>query len=350
LSPPLDYAIIYDKGDATGKENIWPYYQWILSNEAGASTSLSAFALLTGTFHEIVNVSATLSNISTHLDNVTSNRVFRNMTTSPVEVCVNPPFFFILAEFQNNTEWLDCTNVICFLTQYWNGTNFLALVVHLPTFVPVPIEADPEKFPIMSLVRRKRDFGIIAAIVTAIAVSSASAVTTGIAMAYQFNIADTISQITEKTSEALLTLQRVDSHIASGLMLVNQRVDILQHNMEQMMDGIQMSCVASTLPMCITPVRYINNSFIKSTDLSNYLKGNWLQELERLQKKLQIQILNLNRTRVEPVTLGDFTSWLTSAIFLLQRMGGAGSVWRSPVLWLSVHALVGLQTQISTET
>jgi hypothetical protein len=93
-----------DEGDATRKENIWPDYQWILSNEAGASTSLSAFALLTGTFHVILNVSATLSNISAYLDNVTSNRVIRNMTSSPVEVCVNPPFFFILAEFQNNTE------------------------------------------------------------------------------------------------------------------------------------------------------------------------------------------------------------------------------------------------------
>jgi hypothetical protein len=104
FSPPLDYAVMYDKGDATGKEKIWPYYQWILSNEAGGNTSLSAFALLTGIFGEILNVSATLSNISTHLDNVTSNRVIRNMTTSPVEICVNPPFFFILAEFQNNTE------------------------------------------------------------------------------------------------------------------------------------------------------------------------------------------------------------------------------------------------------
>jgi hypothetical protein len=62
----------------------------------------------------------------------------------------------------------------------------------------VPVEADPKKFPIMSLVRRKRDFGITAATVTAIAVSAASAVTTEIAMAYQVNIADTISQITEK--------------------------------------------------------------------------------------------------------------------------------------------------------
>ena len=89
-----------DKGVATGKENIWPYNQWILSNEAGAGTSLSAFALLTGTFHEILNVSATLSNISTHLDNVTSNRVIRNMTTSPVEVCVNPPFFLYWLNFK----------------------------------------------------------------------------------------------------------------------------------------------------------------------------------------------------------------------------------------------------------
>ena len=141
-------------------------------------------------------------------------------------------------------------------------------------------------------------------------------------MAYQVNSADTISQITENTSEALLTLQRVDSHIASGLTLVNQRVDILQHNVEQMMDVIQMSCVASTLHMCITPVRYINNSFIKSTDLSNYLKGNWSQELESLQMKLQIQILNFNGTRVEPVTLGDFTSWLTSAFSYFKEWVG----------------------------
>ena len=77
----------------------------------------------------------------------------------------------------------------------------------------------------------------------------------------QINTADTISQIAEEMSEALPTLQRVDSYIASGFMLVNQRVDILQHNMEQMMDVIQMSCVASTPHVSITPIRYINDFF-----------------------------------------------------------------------------------------
>jgi hypothetical protein len=54
-------------------------------------------------------------------------------------------------------------------------------VVHIPTFVPVPVEADPEKFPIMSLVQQKRGFGITAAIVVAILVSATSAVTAGTA-------------------------------------------------------------------------------------------------------------------------------------------------------------------------
>jgi hypothetical protein len=172
-------------------------------------------------------------------------------------------------------------------------------------------------------------------LVMAFTASHIRKVTARIAMAYQVNTADTISQITKKnkknkktknkkkkTSKTLLTLQRVDSHIASGLMLVNQRVDILQHNMEQIIDVIQMSCVTSTLHVYITPVRCINNSFIKSTDLSNYLKGNWSKELERLQMKLQIQILNLNGTRVEPVTLRDFTSWLTSTFSYFKEWVG----------------------------
>jgi hypothetical protein len=73
----------------------------------------------------------------------------------------------------------------------------------------------------------------------------------------------------------------------------------------------------------ITPVRYINDSFIKSTDISNHLKGNWSQELERLQTRLQIQILNFNGTRVEPVTLGDFTSWLVSVFYYFKEWVGA---------------------------
>jgi hypothetical protein len=40
LSPPLDFAVMNDKGDATGKENIWPYSQWILRNETGVGAQM----------------------------------------------------------------------------------------------------------------------------------------------------------------------------------------------------------------------------------------------------------------------------------------------------------------------
>ena len=60
-----------------------------------------------------------------------------------------------------------------------------------------------------------------------------------------------------------------------------------------------------------------------STDLLNHLKGNCSQELERLQTQLQIQILNLNGTRLEPVALGDFTSWLVSVFYYFKEWVGA---------------------------
>ena len=41
-----------------------------------------------------------------------------------------------------------------------------------------------------------------------------------------------------------------------------------------------------------------------------------------MQTRLQIQILNLNGTRVEPVTLRDFTSWLTSAFSYFKEWVG----------------------------
>lgn len=59
-----------------------------------------------------------------------------------------------------------------------------------------------------------------------------------------------------------------------------------------------------------------------------------------MQTRLQIQILNVNGTRVEPVTLGDFTSWLTSAFSYFKEWVGVilfgAAIWCGLVfmLWL----------------
>ncbi|XP_076774689.1 uncharacterized protein LOC143435547 [Arvicanthis niloticus] len=195
----------------------------------------------------------------------------------------------------------------------WNGKKRTAIVVNVPTFVPVPVEADPKDFPIVQLLRQKRDFGITAAIITAITVSAAAAVTAGIAMANQVQTASVISQITEKASDALETVKRTDAHLASGVLLVNQRIDLLQQQLQALGNVIQLSCVASTRSLCITPLLFDNSSLVNSSIISEYLKGNWTQELEFLQEELQLKILDLKNTSLDIISFKDFTSWLFSA-------------------------------------
>ena len=52
-----------------------------------------------------------------------------------------------------------------------------------------------------------------------------------------------------------------------------------------------------------------------------YLKGNWSAKAEQLSRKLLLQIAKLNGTLLDPVTLGDFTSWITNAFFYKEWAG-----------------------------
>jgi hypothetical protein len=67
-----------------------------------------------------------------------------------------------------------------FLAECWQGNKNTDVVVKLPTFVPIPVETDPETFPIFNLIRYKSDFGITAAIITAIGASDVAAITAAI--------------------------------------------------------------------------------------------------------------------------------------------------------------------------
>ena len=98
----------------------------------------------------------------------------------------------------------------------------------LPTFVPIPVEADPETFPIFNLIRHKRDFGITAAIITAIVASAVAATTVAIAMTNQVQTAEAVNNIVEQTATALTTQEEFNAHLASGLLIANQKIDLVQ--------------------------------------------------------------------------------------------------------------------------
>ncbi|EGV98017.1 Envelope glycoprotein [Cricetulus griseus] len=78
-----------------------------------------------------------------------------------------------------NSNWLNCTQTTCFYALGWNATAFpLAVVTRLPWDVLVPVEAPSS----LTLFREKRDFGITAAIVTAITVDAVSTTVSAVAL------------------------------------------------------------------------------------------------------------------------------------------------------------------------
>jgi hypothetical protein len=125
-------------------------------------------------------------------------------------------------------------------------------VVKIPTFVPIPVETNPNRFPIFNLFRTKRDFGISAAIISTIVVSAAATTTAVVAMANQVQMAETVNQIVEKTAVALGIQEEFNTHLASGILLANQRIDLVQEQFEDLYHMIQLSCVSSLRGLCIT--------------------------------------------------------------------------------------------------
>lgn len=152
--------------------------------------------------------------------------------------------------------------------------------------------------------------------------SAAAAVTAGFAMANQVSTANAINNITQTTSQALTAVQRVGAHLASGLLLANQRVDLLQNQVDQLTDMVQLRCVHSTPNLCITPIAYTNDSRFSSNNISRYLTGQWSGELKDLQQEITTYILSINATRVDALTLGDLSSWLASTFLFFKEWVG----------------------------
>lgn len=89
---------------------------------------------------------------------------------------------------------------------------------------------------------------------------------------------------------------------------------------------------------------------LQSKLITEYLKGNWSLQAEQEIQKLFTEIAVLNSTRLDPVTLGDVTSWLSSAFSYFKGMGGNILVPCINRLWRNSVTMTGVQTKSPTET
>lgn len=142
-------------------------------------------------------------------------------------------------------------------------------------------------------------------------------------MANQVQTASTINEIVSKTADALVTQSRVNKHITSGIIAANQRIDFVQTQIDELASLVQIGCIAYQKHVCITSLPF-NNSRNESLRIGQYLAGNWSLEGEILLQEQLFQIAVLNNTRVQPITLGQFSDWLYSAFSFFKEWIGVG--------------------------
>ncbi|KAL6029890.1 hypothetical protein STEG23_036786 [Scotinomys teguina] len=163
-------------------------------------------------------------------------------------------------------------------TECWSGNWTLAVIVKVPTFVPIPVKVDPKTFPIMTLLRERRDFGITAVIIAAIVLSAAGAITATVAMTNQIQSAQTINTVVEQTSAVMETQHRINKHL-SGIVAANQRMDLIQTQVEELFGMIQIGCIAKLKHMCVILLRF-EEAGNESREIESYLAGNWTRDIE----------------------------------------------------------------------
>ncbi|XP_052033949.1 endogenous retrovirus group K member 13-1 Env polyprotein-like [Apodemus sylvaticus] len=263
----------------------------------------------------------------------------------PIPVCVYPPFLFILS----NKSFEKCSNDTCWMSQCWDSEwATRAMVARVPRWIPVPVEVPST----LSLLRQKRDFGITAAIVVAISVSAVDATTAGIAMVTKVHTDRALNQLSAKVADAVNVHTSASVQLKGGITISNQCLDLVEERLNILFQLAQLGCERKLSALCITSVQYENFSHAAnlSRQLSLYLAGNWSQGFDETLESLQAAVLAINSTRVDLSLTEGLSSWTTSAFSYFKEWVGGESIWRSLKLWMRVHALAGLQNQISTKT
>jgi hypothetical protein len=200
---------------------------------------------------------------------------------SPVPICVWPPFVWIVSNATGNDS-LSCFKGSCFYALCWNASQFhTAVAARMPCFVPVPVDTPGT----LALLRQKRDFEISAIIVSIVATVAVSASLTASALALsgQVQTTDTINTLSAKVTTAMDKQASANVKIQGGLMLVNQRIDLVQEQLDVLWQMAQLGCEQKFPGLCVTSIQY--EKFTRAANLSKspsqYMLQNWTADFEQ---------------------------------------------------------------------
>lgn len=222
--------------------SVWDPF--VMCNAAGACTDITPLLFLKGfhwangtfcgSYYQPANLTLKYYNTS---------RKAEGRVNSPV--CLSMPFLWYVCQDINGT---------CFsgnLTNYWDG-NHTTVVVHIPTWVPVRVLVREQDFAVA--LRNQRDFSATAIVVAVIAALSAGAAAIGMAVS-QASTLSTLDNITKDTAAALEHQQERDLHLYTGLRMLNQRVDVMQEELDLLGALAGMPCLLQSVSTCVTPFK-----------------------------------------------------------------------------------------------
>lgn len=298
-----------------------PFDVWLLCGVNGSCTDITPLSMIGGGRFGIASF---IWNQSVKFENsVSMNQSFSNISFRPTPVCLFPPFVWIVSNNLEESGLINCTKD-CYYTMCWNASRFgVALVARIPRWISVPVDAPSS----MELFRSKRDFGITAAIITALTVAAVGATAAAVALSQSVQTAATLNNLSSSVAEALDVQNTINGHLKGGIMILNQRVDLVQEQIDTLWQLAQLGCERKSSGLCITSVPYFNNSFAAnlSRELSVFLLGNWSSDFDQMVQRLRMSIVNVNSTRVDLSLSKGLMTWISQAVSYLKEWAGMGA-------------------------
>ena len=161
-------------------------------------------------------------------------------------------------------------------------------------------------------------------------------------MSHTVQTAATLNNLSSNVAHALDTQAGLNAQLRGGLMVVNQRIDLVQEQIDTLWQLAQLGCQWKYADLCVTSIQYENYTRAAnlSKQLSSYLLGNWTSEFEVLMTDLRIAIVTVNSTRVNSGLATGLSSWIAVAMNRLKEWAGMGTMAGLLVLvscWPVVH-------------
>ena len=145
-----------------------------------------------------------------------------------------------------------------------------------------------------------------------------------------------VNNLSAGVSEALDVQGNINSQLKAGILLLNQRVDLVQEQVDVLMELAQLGCEWKYSGLCVTSIPFVNASRAAhlSHTISQYLTGNWSQHFDGLVRELRQSIIHINSTRVDVSMAEGLARWIYSCL-LLERVGR--NWWTCPVSDINQH-------------